>query len=361
MSPHAEEEEAVATTEHAGTSEAEGQAGETHVQGDSGAAAMEVDAAAAAVAPASSASEPAPSDPRASPPFDGMSPFSPEPVSSTVAVAAGASSPAPLSLRLGRPSDAVELSSFAREALLRAFGPPRNTQENIDAYLSSAYSAEIQAAELANPALQVFLAERAGSIVGFAMVRQGEVDPAVEDKTAVELQRLYGVGVGAALMDRCLEHALWLGKRTVWLGVWDRNERAQAFYKRYGFVDVGSHPFTFGQEQQIHRVMQRSVDPLHPPEPFPTPPALAAAAGAVTAFQPLPAETPLRERVLDAFTRAPLERPADALERQSGCSVLQVTCWLRVAEAQVAEVAAALVVEGLLVATIDATHFKRVQ
>jgi ribosomal protein S18 acetylase RimI-like enzyme len=46
-----------------------------------------------------------------------------------------------------------------------------------------------------------------------------------------------------------------LGGRTLWLGVWERNPRAIAFYTKCGFADVGEHAFVFGTEQQSDRVM----------------------------------------------------------------------------------------------------------
>ena len=49
------------------------------------------------------------------------------------------------------------------------------------------------------------------------------------------------------------------GPRTLWLGVWERNPRAIAFYTKCGFVDVGEHAFVFGTDEQTDRVMARSV------------------------------------------------------------------------------------------------------
>jgi len=267
---------------------------------------------------------------------------------------------------MGCASDAAALSTFARDAFESAFGP-QNTASDMASYLSTAFSPAIQAAELANPTLQVFLAERqGGGIVGYAVTVDAEPDAAVADKTALELKRLYGIGVGAALMNRCLEYALWLGRRSVWLGVWEHNPRAIAFYKRFGFVDVGSHDFPLGEDMQTDRIMLRTVDPLNPPveatsagssAASPTPPAASAAAarnGSTSPFlfDPLPADHPLSDRVLDAFACL----PRFDLEREFGCSVLQVACRLRVLEAQVADAAAQLAEKGKLKLTREGRY-----
>ena len=42
----------------------------------------------------------------------------------------------------------------------------------------------------------------------------------------------------------------------LWLGVWERNPRAQAFYRKSGFADVGSQVFLVGTDAQTDRVME---------------------------------------------------------------------------------------------------------
>ena len=45
------------------------------------------------------------------------------------------------------------------------------------------------------------------------------------------------------------------GAKTLWLGVWEKNDRARAFYAKCGFADVGEHIFLFGTDPQTDRVM----------------------------------------------------------------------------------------------------------
>ena len=56
-------------------------------------------------------------------------------------------------------------------------------------------------------------------------------------------------------MDAAVEAAAARGARTLWLGVWERNARAIAFYAKCGFADVGAQPFTLGADVQTDRVM----------------------------------------------------------------------------------------------------------
>ena len=81
----------------------------------------------------------------------------------------------------------------------------------------------------------------------------------------VEISRFYvdrrhhGRGIAQALMAEAYQAAGELGGKTIWLGVWERNPRAIAFYAKSGFVDVGSHPFLVGSDLQTDRVMVRVI------------------------------------------------------------------------------------------------------
>jgi ribosomal protein S18 acetylase RimI-like enzyme len=84
-------------------------------------------------------------------------------------------------------------------------------------------------------------------------------------ENAIEIARLYagrrwiGTGVGAALMQHCLDLAASRGRDWIWLGVWERNARAIAFYARWDFTDVGSQSFQLGADRQTDRIMARRV------------------------------------------------------------------------------------------------------
>ncbi len=51
-------------------------------------------------------------------------------------------------------------------------------------------------------------------------------------------------------MHAAREAARELGGLDIWLGVWERNPRAIAFYVKSGYVQVGSHVFTVGSDSQ---------------------------------------------------------------------------------------------------------------
>jgi ribosomal protein S18 acetylase RimI-like enzyme len=45
----------------------------------------------------------------------------------------------------------------------------------------------------------------------------------------------------------------------IWLGVWEKNERAINFYKKNGFVTFDTHIFKLGNEAQTDYMMKLEV------------------------------------------------------------------------------------------------------
>jgi GNAT superfamily N-acetyltransferase len=171
-------------------------------------------------------------------------------------------------IRRATVEDAPLLATLAASTFADTFAE-ENDPADMRAYVATAFGDEVQRAELADPRHVVLIAERDGDAVGYAMLRDGVAPEAIPGaftaSDSMEIARLYavqrhiGAGIGSALMQRCLGEAVTLGRRTVWLGVWERNARAIAFYARWGFVDVGAQTFTLGSDVQHDRVMARRV------------------------------------------------------------------------------------------------------
>lgn len=137
---------------------------------------------------------------------------------------------------------------------------------NFDAFLQGAFNPEKLGRELADPACTFLIAGMEGVPVGYALVRRGPAEACVQGPDPIELVRIYvlqkavGKGLGPALMEACIGVAKTQGARTLWLGVWERNSRALAFYTRNGFVDVGYHHFQVGSQTDIDRILVKDLD-----------------------------------------------------------------------------------------------------
>ncbi len=137
--------------------------------------------------------------------------------------------------------------------------------DDLDSFVASTFSPERIREEMNDPTCKFLLAYEDGKAIGYAMLREINPPAGVTGPRPVELARIYledrviGRGYGAALMKACLETAKEGGYETVWLGVWEENDRAIHFYEQWGFSMVGSHAFEFGGEIQTDLVMARSM------------------------------------------------------------------------------------------------------
>lgn len=167
-------------------------------------------------------------------------------------------------IRTAHPDDARQLAELAEATFRDTFGAA-NTAEDMDLHCRTSYGEAIQASEIANPDMLTLLGEEDGRLVGFAQLRWGGAPDCVAGAAAGEIQRLYvardwhGKGVAQALMHACLEAMRARGSDVAWLGVWERNPRAIAFYRKFGFVAVGEHVFAVGSDPQRDIVMARPV------------------------------------------------------------------------------------------------------
>lgn len=169
-----------------------------------------------------------------------------------------------MTIRRGTAADAPVLAALARDTFFDTFAAS-NDAGDMALHLERAYGVPQQAAELADPDVVTLLVEDGGQAVAYAQLRTGHVPDCVDGARPIELWRFYvsrewhGRGIAQALMSRVIAEAAIRGARTVWLGVWERNPRALAFYGKCGFVDVGEHVFLFGTDRQTDRVMARPL------------------------------------------------------------------------------------------------------
>jgi ribosomal protein S18 acetylase RimI-like enzyme len=160
--------------------------------------------------------------------------------------------------------DAPLLAQLAARTFQETFAAD-NKPEDMTAYLTAAFGPEKQAAELADPRSIFFIAEANDAAAGYAQLHAGDAPPCIEGPNSIELSRIYvakeflGRGVGEALMRACMDEASRAGHHTIWLGVWEKNERAQAFYRKWGFQVVGQHIFQLGSDPQTDLLMARAL------------------------------------------------------------------------------------------------------
>jgi ribosomal protein S18 acetylase RimI-like enzyme len=172
----------------------------------------------------------------------------------------------PFRLRRAVAADAAALAEFAQRSFVETFGAA-NRPEDMAAYLPTAYGEARQRAEIVHPKWTTLLAENiaTGDLLGFVQLREGAAGPTVRGRDPIEIQRFYvdsafhGRGLAKALMAAAEAAAREAGWTTLWLGVWEKNARAIAFYEKCGFLHVGEHPFLLGSDLQTDWVMEKEL------------------------------------------------------------------------------------------------------
>lgn len=179
-----------------------------------------------------------------------------------------------VSFRLAAPADASTLAEFAERTFRDTYAGD-NGADDVEAYVALAFGQTRQAEELADPYVACVLGELHGSapndaplLVAYGLLRvdvPDETPPQVTGARPVELARFYverahhGSGLAARLMAAVTAAARARGGRTLWLGVWERNERARAFYAKHEFREVGAHAFRLGGELQRDLLLARAL------------------------------------------------------------------------------------------------------
>lgn len=163
-------------------------------------------------------------------------------------------------------SDAEMLAELSRTTFWDAFHQnPKNAPEDMADYMQTAFNVEQIKSELADAKTIFLIAEIEDEAVGYAKLLIDTREPEITADKPIELARLYskqeflGKGVGAKLLERCFREAENLDCDAMWLGVWEFNPRAQAFYRKYGFCEVGKHIFQLGSDAQTDVLMQKNI------------------------------------------------------------------------------------------------------
>jgi len=168
-----------------------------------------------------------------------------------------------VNIRYGTTDDARMLSELGAKTFYDTFAKD-NTPENMDLHLRKSFSPEIQFNELSAPENIFLIAESEKGPIGFAQLITDSREESLKGIKSLEIRRIYatqdiGKGVGKELMSASIQEARQRGCDSIWMGVWEKNPRAIAFYKKWGFKEVGTHTFNVGHDPQRDFIMELAL------------------------------------------------------------------------------------------------------
>lgn len=141
----------------------------------------------------------------------------------------------------------------------------QNSPENMNAYMGRAFNLKQLEKELTNISSKFFFVYFENEVAGYLKVNINDAQSEEMGDESLEIERIYikkkyqKHGLGKYLLNKSLDFALECHKKKVWLGVWEKNENAIAFYIKMGFVQTGAHSFYMGDEEQIDFIMVKTL------------------------------------------------------------------------------------------------------
>ncbi|MEZ2719781.1 GNAT family N-acetyltransferase [Niallia circulans] len=160
--------------------------------------------------------------------------------------------------------DLRELQEVSYETFNETF-KDQNSPENMNAYLERAFNLPQLEKELDNSSSEFYFVYFNNDIAGYLKVNINDAQSEEMGDESLEIERIYiknkfqKHGLGKYLLNKSMEIAMERNKKKIWLGVWEKNENAIAFYKKMGFVQTGAHSFNMGDEEQIDFIMNKSL------------------------------------------------------------------------------------------------------
>ena len=160
--------------------------------------------------------------------------------------------------------DSRKLQEISVETFNETF-KHQNSSENMNAYLERAFNLKQVEKELSTISSQFFFVYLNSEVAGYLKVNTNDAQSEEMGDKSLEIERIYikkkfqKHGIGKYLLNKAMEIAMECHKKKVWLGVWEKNENAIAFYKKMGFVQTGAHSFYMGDEEQIDFIMIKTL------------------------------------------------------------------------------------------------------
>ena len=169
-----------------------------------------------------------------------------------------------LTIKEATRKDAELIAEMSRQTFYDTFAAD-NRKEDMDQFLDEVFTKKELMKEVGAKNNIFLLASVDEQLSGYVRMREFNNPPSLGNVIAMEIARIYvvkefiGTGVGAALMQRCIDISNDLQKELIWLGVWERNYRAITFYQKWGFEKFDETEFILGADVQTDWLMKKKL------------------------------------------------------------------------------------------------------
>jgi ribosomal protein S18 acetylase RimI-like enzyme len=169
-----------------------------------------------------------------------------------------------LTLREATVNDATLIADISRQSFYDTFAQD-NREKDMSLFLDRQFTRGKLILEVGKKEHEFYLVQQEDKVAGYLKLRFGVPPASLAVKNALEVARLYcmkdfiGKGVGKMLMQKSIERAAAKGMQAVWLGVWEKNQRAIDFYTAFGFEKFDETDFLLGHDLQRDWLMKKML------------------------------------------------------------------------------------------------------
>ncbi len=163
-----------------------------------------------------------------------------------------------------KPEEAAELAKFSAKLFSETFADS-NSAEDMKMYLEESFNIEKIRQELADPNIYCFYAIKNSIPIGTVKIILHPNHAFFTGIKTAEVSRLYvckeyhNQKIGAALMQFAINFALENQAKKLWLGVFEHNQKAIAFYHKWGFTKTQTLQFKLGNDLQEDWLMEKTL------------------------------------------------------------------------------------------------------
>lgn len=168
------------------------------------------------------------------------------------------------SIREATKEDGVLIADISRQTFYATFAAD-NTKEDMEKFMQEQFTRGKLIIEVGSPNNYFFIASLNNEVAGYVKLREGKDPSTLNKRPSLEIARLYampnmiGKGVGKLLMQKSIDVAKEKSKELVWLGVWEKNQRAIEFYHKWGFEKFDEQDFLLGNDVQKDWLMKKEL------------------------------------------------------------------------------------------------------
>jgi ribosomal protein S18 acetylase RimI-like enzyme len=137
-----------------------------------------------------------------------------------------------------------------------------NTKSDMQKYTSDNLNIKKLTEEFNTINSEFYFIRFENKVIGYLKLNSSESQTEFHNDNALEIERIYvlkefhGKHIGKLLLEKAIDIAKEKQRDYIWLGVWENNEKAIAFYNKHGFIKYDKHIFKLGNDEQTDIMMK---------------------------------------------------------------------------------------------------------